>query len=132
MPEFVGPEIDPSAIIIRSNESVSGIEFFTPGFFPQQMGLMSRPSGYVVPRHKHNLVSREVKLTQEVLLVRKGSFEIEITLESSEMKTFRLEQGDVILLAKGEHRIKMLDDCEILEVKQGPYAGPNDKTITEK
>jgi len=131
MPEFIGPEIDPSAIIIRSNESVKDIEFFTPGFFPQQMGLMSRPSGYVVPRHKHNLVWREVELTQEVLFIRKGSLEIEITLESREMRTFRLEQGDTILLAKGEHRITMLEQCEILEVKQGPYAGPNDKTITE-
>ena len=131
MPEFVGPQIDPSAIIIRSSESVSGIEFFTPSFFPQQMGLMNRPAGYLVPRHKHNLVSREVELTQEVLFVRKGSFEIEITLETGDLKTFRLNQGDVILLAKGEHRIIMLEQCEILEVKQGPYVGTNDKTITE-
>ena len=41
--------------------------------------------------------------------------------------------GDVILLAHGGHKIEVLEDAEILEVKQGPYAGPNDKThFTEK
>ncbi len=131
MPEFVGPESDPTAIIVRNNESVEGIQFFTPGNFPQQMGLMSRPSGYVVPRHKHNLVRREIELTQEVLLLRKGTMNIEISLDDGSIETVQLDQGDIILLAKGEHRITMLNDCEILEVKQGPYAGPNDKTITE-
>ena len=131
MPEFVGPESNPSAIIVRSNESVDGIQFFTPGNFPQQMGLMSRPSGYVVPRHKHNLVRREIELTQEVLFLRKGAMNIEISLDDGSIETVRLDIGDIILLAKGEHRITMLNDCEILEVKQGPYAGPNDKTITE-
>ncbi len=131
MPEFVGPESDPTAIIVRINESVEGIHFFTPGNFPQQMGLMSRPSGYVVPRHKHNLVRREIELTQEVLLLRKGTMNIEISLDDGSIETVQLDQGDIILLAKGEHRITMLNDCEILEVKQGPYAGPNDKTITE-
>jgi hypothetical protein len=131
VPEFVGPESDPTAIIVRNNESVEGIQFFTPGNFPQQMGLMSRPSGYVVPRHKHNLVRREIELTQEVLLLRKGTMNIEISLDDGSIETVQLDQGDIILLAKGEHRITMLNDCEILEVKQGPYAGPNDKTITE-
>ena len=131
MPEFIGSESDPSAIIVRSSESVEGIQFFTPGNFPQQMGLMSRPAGYVVPRHKHNLVPREIELTQEVLLLRKGTMNIEISLDDGSTETVQLVQGDIILLAKGEHRITMLNDCEILEVKQGPYAGPNDKTITE-
>jgi hypothetical protein len=131
VPEFIGSESDPSAIIVRNNESVEGIQFFTPGNFPQQMGLMSRPAGYVVPRHKHNLVPREIELTQEVLLLRKGTMNIEISLDDGLIETVQLVQGDIILLAKGEHRVTMLNDCEILEVKQGPYAGPNDKTITE-
>ena len=38
-----------------------------------------------------------------------------------------LEQGDVILLAFGGHGFKIIDDAEIIEVKQGPYAGEKDK-----
>ena len=39
-----------------------------------------------------------------------------------------LNQGDVILLAYGGHGFKMLETSEIIEVKQGPYAGDLDKT----
>jgi hypothetical protein len=42
-----------------------------------------------------------------------------------------LSKGDVILLAKGTHSIEMISDCEILEVKQGPFIGAEDKTILE-
>ena len=38
-----------------------------------------------------------------------------------------LEQGDVILLADGGHGFKMLEDSEIIEIKQGPYSGDKDK-----
>ena len=39
-----------------------------------------------------------------------------------------LNSGDVILLAYGGHGFEMLEPSEIIEVKQGPYAGNNDKT----
>jgi hypothetical protein len=39
-----------------------------------------------------------------------------------------LNRGDVILLAFGGHGFEMLEESEIIEVKQGPYAGEADKT----
>ena len=39
-----------------------------------------------------------------------------------------LKKGDIILLAKGGHGFEMLEKSEILEIKQGPYAGDEDKT----
>ena len=38
-----------------------------------------------------------------------------------------LNQGDVVLLAFGGHGFEMLEAGEIIEVKQGPYAGEEDK-----
>jgi hypothetical protein len=38
-----------------------------------------------------------------------------------------LNQGDVVLLAYGGHGFEMLEDSEMIEVKQGPYAGEMDK-----
>ena len=38
------------------------------------------------------------------------------------------EAGDVVLLAFGGHGFEMLEPTEIIEVKQGPYAGEHDKT----
>jgi hypothetical protein len=42
-----------------------------------------------------------------------------------------LSAGDVILLAFGGHGFEMLEPTEIIEVKQGPYAGDQDKTRFE-
>lgn len=42
-----------------------------------------------------------------------------------------LMAGDVILLARGGHGFEMLEPTEIIEVKQGPYAGDGDKTRFE-
>ena len=36
--------------------------------------------------------------------------------------------GDVILLSKGGHGFEVLEEIEMYEVKQGPYAGESDKT----
>ena len=41
------------------------------------------------------------------------------------------QQGDVILLSSGGHGFEMLENSEIIEVKQGPFAGNIDKTRFE-
>lgn len=127
--EYFGNQTRPSAIVVRSNYKVDGIQFFSPEDYSQQLGLMTRPAGYVVPAHVHNEVERKISNTQEVLLIRAGH--CRVTLFSSESLAtdiIELEQGDVILLAHGGHKIEMITECEILEVKQGPYAGDMDKT----
>ena len=127
--EFYGPEKSPNAIVIRRSAKAENIEFYSPADFPQQIGLMSRPSGHVVPGHVHNEVLREIKATQEVLMIRNGRCEVTLLDLGSDPIRIELTKGDVILLASGGHSIKMLEDTEILEVKQGPYLGPNDKTF---
>ena len=128
--EFYGQPDNPNAIVIRQNERIDGIQFFSPATFPQQLGLMSRPSGYVVQPHKHNLVERKIDLTQEVLFIRKGTCIVTIYDDQlKEVDRIELFAGDTILLSHGAHGIVMQTDCEILEVKQGPYAGDNDKTL---
>ena len=128
--EYIGNEVDPFAIVIRASARVEGIKFFSPESFPQQVGLMTRPAGYLVPRHVHNLVSRNISLTQEVLLIRMGTCHVKIYDNSfAILSEVTLNKGDVIFLAQGGHEIEMIDECQILEVKQGPYVGTNDKTI---
>ena len=127
--EFYGPEKSPNAIVIRKSAKAESIEFYSPADFPQQIGLMSRPGGHVVPGHVHNEVLREIKATQEVLMIRSGTCEVTLLDLDSDPIRIELTRGDVILLASGGHSIKMLEDTEILEVKQGPYLGPNDKTF---
>jgi len=89
---------------------------------------MKRPKDYIIPPHIHNPISREVQWTQEVLFVKKGKVRVDFYDENKNyLKSTILETGDIILLAHGGHGFEMLEDTEIIEVKQGPYAGEMDK-----
>lgn len=117
------------AIILPANFRGEGIRFFTPDDFSQQLAYMNRPSGYTIQPHVHNAVTREVEFTKEVLFVRSGRVRVDFyTDEQVYMESRILGTGDVILLARGGHGFEMLEDCEMIEVKQGPYAGEKDKT----
>lgn len=117
------------ALIIRHSFRKDGIEFLTPGTYSQQMGYMNRPAGYIIPPHVHNPVVREVQYTKEVLFIKSGRLRLDFYSEGQEyLESTILETGDVILLAYGGHGFEMLEPTEIIEVKQGPYAGDQDKT----
>ncbi|WP_316736893.1 hypothetical protein [Pedobacter aquatilis] len=116
------------AVIIRANYKKEGIAFFTPDDFSQQLGYMNRKKGYVIDPHVHRLVERKVTLTQEVLYVKKGKVLVNFYDQDQNYLEQRIvETGDVILLADGGHGFEMLEDSEMIEVKQGPYAGEEDK-----
>lgn len=120
------------ALIIRHSFRKDGIEFFTPSTYSQQIGYMNRPAGYVIPPHVHNPVVREVQYTKEVLFIKSGKVRIDFyDNEQNYLESRILEQGDVILLAFGGHGFEMLEPTEMIEVKQGPYAGDQDKTRFE-
>jgi len=117
------------AIVVRSSYKKDGIEFFTPGTFSQQLGYMKRASGYVIPPHVHNILPREVDFTKEVLFIRSGRLRVDFYSEKKTyLESIILETGDVILLAFGGHGIEILEESEIIEVKQGPHMGEADKS----
>ena len=116
------------SIIIRHNFKKDGIEFFTPDDFSQQLAYMKRPQNYVIAPHVHNAVTRKVLFTQEVLLVKSGRIRVDFYDDNKNyLKSTILESGDVILLAFGGHGFEMLEESEIIEVKQGPYCHDMDK-----
>lgn len=118
--------------IIRTNYHAEGINFFTPNDFSQQLGYMNRPTGYVIAPHVHNPVKREVQYTKEVLFIKSGKVRVDFyTEEQLYIESTILHKGDVILLAYGGHGFEMLEPTEMIEVKQGPYAGDADKTRFE-
>ena len=117
------------SIIIPANFSQPGIHFFTPNTLSQQLAYMNHPAGKVIQPHVHNPVSREVLYTQEVLFIRKGKLRVDFYSEQQEYLESRiLSAGDVILLIAGGHGFEALEDLEMIEVKQGPYVGDQDKT----
>jgi len=120
------------SIIIRKEYQKKGIEFFTNDNDSQQLGYMNRPKDYVIPPHRHNLVKRAVHLTQEVLFIKSGKVRVDFFDNKQHyIKSTILNAGDVILLSDGGHGFKMLEQSEIIEVKQGPYCGEQDKVRFE-
>jgi mannose-6-phosphate isomerase-like protein (cupin superfamily) len=117
------------AIIVRRSFTKDGVEFVTPGTYSQQLGYMKRPAGHIIEPHVHNPVTRQVEFTKEVLFIRSGRVRVDFySDEQSYLESTILVAGDVILLARGGHGFEMLEETEIIEVKQGPYAGEMDKT----
>ena len=116
------------AIIIRNNYKKEGIEFFTPDNYSQQLGYMKRPSGYEIKPHIHKKISKKIEFTQEVLFIKSGKLRVDFyNNEKQYLESKILIKGDVILLSEGGHGFKVIDECEIFEVKQGPYDEINDK-----
>jgi len=117
------------AIIISRDFDKPGIHFVTPHSFSQQLAYMRHPAGKVIPAHVHNPVDRDVQYTLEVLFLRRGRLRVDFFDNGQRYLESRvLEAGDVILLATGGHGFEVLEEIEMIEVKQGPYAGEQDKT----
>ncbi len=117
------------AIILSHKFNEPGIHFFTPNHLSQQLAHMQHPAGKLIEPHSHNPVRREVQLTQETLLIKRGKLRVDFYDDRQEYLESRvLEAGDVILLVNGGHGFEVLEDLEMIEIKQGPYAGDRDKT----
>lgn len=117
------------AIIIRNNFHSEGIKFLTEDGFSQQLAYMQHKKNKIIDAHVHNHEERNVVQTQEVLFIRKGILRCDF-YTSEEYKYFvsvNLYSGDVILLAYGGHGFKVIEDVEMIEVKQGPFLGEKDK-----
>ena len=116
------------AIILRKKYKSSGIKFFTPNKFSQQLAYMKRPTGYAIQPHIHKKIRKEIKFTQEVLFIRSGKVKVDFFSEKKKfIKSKILKEGDIILLSRGGHGFKIIKEAEIIEVKQGPYDPKSDK-----
>ncbi len=130
--ETIVDGLEAIALIIRANFDESGVHFFTPDSFSQQVAFMKHPTGKRIAPHVHNLVSRQVLYTQEVLFIKQGRIKVNLYSSQKKFLTSRvLESGDLILLCGGGHSFEMLEETSMIEVKQGPYAGEKDKTRFE-
>lgn len=126
--EYIYHEGELYCIIVRDTYKSDSIIFFTPESFSQQLGYLPHKKGNIISAHKHSVNKREILYTQEVLFVKKGSVRIKFydaqrLLIGSEI----VDSGDVTLLCGGGHGFEILEDTIMIEVKQGPYTGLEDK-----
>jgi hypothetical protein len=118
----------PLTYIIRSGFSPSQTTFLTPPEFKQQVGFVVYPAGGEISRHIHRSIQRQLIGTSEVLVVRKGHCLIDVFSDEHDLVAQReLNVGDVVLMVGGGHGFHMLEETVLLEIKQGPYTGLDEK-----
>ncbi len=102
-----------------------GLNFFSANDDFIQVGSWGYPSGKILAAHTHNIVDRKVPWTQEVLYVRSGSLLASIyDLSREKVAEIKVLAGDIIVLLNGGHGYSILEDnTQVLEIKNGPYAG---------
>ncbi len=116
------------ALILSHRFDQPGLHFFTPNECTQQLAYMHWPGGKVIQPHVHNPVPRQVEFTMEVLFIKKGRVRVDFfDNEQNYLESRVLETGDTILLMEGGHGFEALEELEMIEVKQGPFAGDRDK-----
>lgn len=129
MIEYVKNREETLAIIVRKGHQADGIEFLTPGEYSQQLAYMHHPQGKKIDAHVHNEVRRSIYFTQEVLVIQKGKLRVDFYSRHQEYVESRIvSEGDILLLVSGGHGFEVMEEIEMVEIKQGPYAGDNDKT----
>jgi hypothetical protein len=116
-------------LIVRSQFSANGVDFLTPDTFGQQIAYMNRPSGEVIQAHIHEPISRQLIGTQEVLYVRSGRIRVDFyESDRTYVSSAILGAGDLMLLNTGGHGFEVLENTDMIEIKQGPFAEGRDKT----
>lgn len=116
--------------VIRKAAHPEQTTFITPPDGKQQVGFIVYSKGGVIARHTHKKLERHIVGMAEVVVVRSGHCQIDIYDESQNLVTSRdLLEGDVVLMVGGGHGFQVLEDTVLLEIKQGPYLGKDDKDL---
>jgi len=107
-----------------------GVHFYCENESSLQVGKQLRAKGEKIRPHRHipMKVEREETL-KEVLYIERGKVKITFyTDQWEEIGTRILNRGDMVLLIQGGHGFEMLEETEMIEIKQGPY----DPTATKR
>lgn len=126
--EYMYHEGELYAIILRDEYKSASVSFFTPDSLSQQLGFLPHKKGDIIQPHRHTVHKREILYTQEVLFIKKGKVKIDFyDRKHKYVCSETLSGGDVVLLCAGGHGFEMLQDTVMIETKQGPYVGLEDK-----
>jgi hypothetical protein len=104
-----------------------GLIFFSPEQDFIQVGTWGYGAGKELKAHVHNPVTREIHWTQEVLYIRNGRIRARIfDLEDKPVTELEASSGDILVLLCGGHGYEILEDgTQVLEIKNGPFVGPD-------
>lgn len=102
-----------------------GLDFITSDNSFIQVGTWDYQEGKILDAHYHNTFERKSYITQEVVLVVQGSIVCNLyTIEGQFITSEEINQGQLIIQYQGIHEYEIKKDSKVLEIKNGPYFGP--------
>ncbi|MFA6035788.1 MAG: hypothetical protein WC759_02420 [Candidatus Micrarchaeia archaeon] len=112
---------------IISGEWSEGLAFYSEDSDYIQAGSWRYAKGKELLAHVHNHVERRVGHTQEIVFVKKGRVLLKVYGDGDKLVAEQeLKAGDMAIMLRGGHGYTILeDDTQVLEVKNGPYPGPD-------
>lgn len=113
--------------LTASELRVPGLSFYSDDHDGVQVGIWSYDAGKILNPHIHNLLEKTSKRTSEVLYVISGSIHADIYDETGNLVSeFEVHSGDILICLAGGHGYRILEpNTLVLEVKNGPYFGPD-------
>jgi cupin fold WbuC family metalloprotein len=116
------------AMVIRAGFSTQETRFLTQESHQFQLGFIVYKAGSTIPCHTHLPIPRSLVGTSEAILVRQGRAVVMLFDTQRVLITeMELRVGDLIVLYKGGHGFRLLEDTVLMEIKQGPYIGLDEK-----
>ena len=115
-------------IVSNSYRNKKGVSFFSTNDLPQQFGYINHKKNHIIQPHKHRKRSTKVFITSEVLIILKGIIRIDFyDTKLNYLFSKILKKGQIIFLLHGAHGFKVINDVQMIEVKQGPFIKNTDK-----
>lgn len=116
------------AIIVRAEHKAHGVEFQTSSESEQQLGLMGHPKGKIIQPHFHPAIQRTISTTPETLFIKSGKLRVDFyRADKSILCSHILGPLDLIMIFGGGHGFEVLEELQMIEVKQGPFVGESSK-----
>jgi len=112
------------AIVVRKDFKKKGVNFISDPDFPLQLGISNYEKNEEIKAHFH--IENEIKIDkiQEIVYIKKGKTLVNLySKDGCNFKSIELTTGDIIFFVEGGHGFNMLEETDIIEVKQGPYFG---------
>tara|TARA_Y100001970_G_scaffold231433_1_gene287664 strand:- start:8634 stop:9056 length:423 start_codon:yes stop_codon:yes gene_type:complete len=113
------------AFVCSLNDVSKGLEFLSDDTDFIQLGTWNYEKNFSTVPHYHLEHDKPSNLTQEVVLVHKGSVKCRLfTKEGNYVDEVDINEGELIVQIYGVHEYIMNEDSIVLEIKNGPYYGP--------
>lgn len=114
------------ARIIEFGDIQQGLNFYSDNDDFLQVGTWNYNAGKILDKHRHNIYERIISQTHEIVILLRGAIKVDLyDKKNNLLYEVLLDKPCFLQILDCGHGYEILeDDTRVLEVKNGPYRGP--------